>query len=142
MVPTSIQSTKTSSSFSESRKSRKLDFKNVIYVLDLEPEDSGYKLLSALTNNSKLSIISVISLSRSELKEVRIVDNNKATLAFDNWEVSEIFNLYSYFMCKKSENEYFQLRDIEPDLFESFKLSPICDQITRTRKDMPRSNKG
>ena len=143
MVPTLYQSTKpSSSSFSESQKSRKLDFENVIYVLDLEPEDSGYKLLSALTNNGKLSIISVISLSRSELKEVRIVDNNKATLAFDDWEVAEIFNLCSYFMHKRSENENFQLRDIEPESFESFKLSPICDQMTHTRRNMSRSTKG
>ena len=84
MVPTSFQSTKSPSSFSQPRKSRKLDFENVIYVLDLEPEDSGYKLLSALTNNGKLSIISVISLSRSELKEVRVVNNNNTTLVFDD----------------------------------------------------------
>ena len=108
MVPTSFQSTKPSSSFSQSRKSRKLDFENAICVLDLEPEDSGYKLLSALTNNGKLSIISVISLSKSELKEIRVVDNNKTTLAFDDWEVAEIFNLYSYLMHKRNENENFQ----------------------------------
>ena len=84
---TSFQSTKPSSSFSQSRKSRKLDFENVIYLLELEPEDSGYKLLSALTNNGKLSVVSFISLSRSELKEIRVAGANETTLAFDDWEV-------------------------------------------------------
>ena len=100
---TKSPSTKPSSSFSQSRKSRKLDFENVIYLLDLEPEDSGYKLLSALTNNGKLSIVSFMSLSKSELKEIRVADANETTLAFDDWEVSEIFDIYSYFMHKRSE---------------------------------------
>jgi len=142
MVTTSFQSTKPTSSFKQSQKSRKLDFENVICVLDLEPEDSGYKLLSALINNGKLSIISAISLSKSELKEIRVVDNNETTLAFDDWEVAEIFTLCSYFMHKRSEHENFQLREIDPESFESFKLSPICDQITRTRRNMSRSTKG
>ena len=78
-LATLIQSDNPSKSFSQSRKSRKLDFENVISVLELEPEDSGYKLLSSLTNNGKSSIISVISLSRSELKEIRVEDNSKTT---------------------------------------------------------------
>ena len=109
-VPTSPQSTKPSTSFSQSWKSRKLDFENVISLLELEPEDSGCKLLSSLTNNGKLSIISVISLSRSELKEIKAIDNNKTTLAFDDWEVSETFNICSYLMHKRSENKDFQLK--------------------------------
>ena len=111
----------------------------MICVLELEPEDSGYKLLSALTNNGELSIISVISLSRSELKEIRATDDNATTLAFDSWEVSETFNIYSYFMHKRSENEDFQLRDINPESFESFKSSPAYNGTTRTQKNMPRS---
>ena len=134
-----IQSDKPSTSFKQSLKSRKLDFENVICVLELEPEDSGHKLLSTLTNNGKLSIISVISLSRSELKEIRVTDNNATTLAFDDWEVSEMTNVSSYFMHEKCENEDFQLKDIDPSSFESFKLSPICNRTTRTRKDVPRS---
>ena len=78
------KSAKPSSSFSQSRKLRKLDFENVICVLELKPEDSSYKLLLSLTNNGKLSIISVISLSRSELKEIRVEDNDKTTLVFDD----------------------------------------------------------
>ena len=74
-VSFSIQSDKLSASFKQSQKSQKIDFKNVICVLELEPEDSGHKLLSALTNNGKLSIVSVISLSRSKLKEIRIAGN-------------------------------------------------------------------
>ena len=140
-VPTSFQSTKPSSSFSQSQKSRKLDFEHVIYLLDLEPEDSSYKLLSALTNNGKLSMVSFISLSKSELKEIRVVDANKTTLAFDDWEVLEIFNIYSYFMHKKCEtNEDFQLRDIELASFEDSKLRSIYFQMTRTREDMSRSS--
>ena len=91
---TLIQYDKPSASFKQSRKSLKLDFENIICVLELEPEDSGYKLLSSLTNNGKLSIISVISLSRSEFNEIKVIDNNATTLAFDSWEVSEIFNIY------------------------------------------------
>ena len=105
-------------------------------MLELEPEDSGHKLLSALTNNSKPSIVSVMRLSRSELKEIRIADNNKTTLAFDDWEVSEMINISSYFTHKRSENEDFQLSNIDPSSFENFKLSPICNHVTRTRKDM------
>ena len=138
---TKSPSTKPSSSFSQSRKSRKLDFENVIYLLDLEPEDSGYKLLSALTNNGKLSIVSFMSLSKSELKEIRVADANETTLAFDDWEVSEIFDIYSYFMHKRSEtNEDFQLRDIEPGSFEDSKLSRTYFQMTRAREDMSRSS--
>ena len=106
-VPTSFQSAKPSTSFSQSRKSRKLDFENVICVLELEPKDSGYKLLSSLTNNGKLSIISLISLSRNELREIKIIDDDKTTLAFDSWEISEMINIHSYFLHKRSENEYF-----------------------------------
>ena len=53
-IATSIQYDKPSTSFKQSRKSRKLDFENVICVLELEPEDSGHKLLSALTNKIKI----------------------------------------------------------------------------------------
>ena len=108
-------------------------------MLKLEPEDSGHKLLLALTNNGKLSIILAISLSRSELKEIKVKDNDKTTLAFDDWEVSEMINISSYFMHKRCENEDFQLKDIDPLSFKSFKLSPICNRTTHTRKDMPRS---
>ena len=112
----------------------------MIYLLDLEPEDSGYKLLSALTNNGKLSIASFISLSKSELKEVR-VEANKTTLAFDDWEVCEMFNLYSCFMHKKSEaNEDYQLKDVDASTFEDFKWSPAYYKMTRTREDTPRSS--
>ena len=141
---TLIQSDKPSASFKQSRKSLKLDFENIICVLELEPEDSGYKLLSSLTNNGKLSIISVISLSRSEFNEIKVIDNNATTLAFDSWEVSERFNIYSYFMHKRSENEDFELKDINPESFESFKWSPASDQMRRTREDIsrPSSTKG
>ena len=98
---TSFQSTTPSSSFSQSRKSRKLDFENVIYLLDLEPGESGYELLSTLTNNGKLSVVSFISLSRSELKETRVAGVNETTLAFDDWEITEIINIHSYFMHKR-----------------------------------------
>ena len=57
---------------------------------------------------------------------------------FDSWEVSEIFNICSYFMHKRSENEDFQLRDIDPASFEDFKLSPAFNQMVHTRKDASR----
>ena len=138
---TSFQSTKPSSSFSQSRKSRKLDFESMIYLLDLEPEDSGYKLLSALTNNGKMSIAPIISLSRSELKEIRVAGANQTTLAFDDWEVAEILNIHSYFMHKKSEaNEHYQLKDVDASAFEDFKWSTAYSKMTSTREDTPSSS--
>ena len=114
------------SSFSQSRKSRKLDFENVIYLLELEPEDSGYKLLSALTNNGKLSVVSFISLSRSELKEIRVAGANETTLAFDDWEITEIINIHSYFTHKKSEaNEDYPLKDVDASALEDFKWTRL-----------------
>ena len=137
---TSFQSTKPSSSFSQSRKSRKLDFENVIYLLELEPEDSGCNLLSALTNNGKLSVVSFTSLSRSELKEIRVAGANQTTLAFDDWEITEILYIYSYFVHKRSNDENFQLRDIEPGPFEDFKWRSAYYKMASAQESTPRSS--
>ena len=69
-----------------------------------------------------------------------MIDDDKTTLAFDSWEISEMLNIYLCFLHKRSENEDFQLRDIDPESFEDFKWSPALNQMRRAREDMPRSS--
>ena len=68
----------------ESRKLPKLDFENVICLLDLKPEGSGCKLLAALTQNAKQSIIPFLSLSKRELKKLRVTEADNNTLIFND----------------------------------------------------------
>ena len=75
---------------------RKQDFNHIMSILELEKEDTAHKLLMALTQNAKRSIISILNLDRSSLKDLGATDTDGNDLALDDWEVSEIINISRY----------------------------------------------
>ena len=78
------------------REQRKQDFNHIMSILEVEPEDNAYKLLMALTQNAKRSIVSILNLDRNCLKELTAIDDDGNNLALDDWEVSEIINISRY----------------------------------------------
>ena len=50
----------------------------------------------ALIQNAKRSIISILNLDQSYLKNLMAIDADGNNLALDDWEVSEIINIGRY----------------------------------------------
>ena len=78
------------------REQRKQDFNHIVSILEVESQDTAHELLMALTQNAKRSIISILNLGRSSLKDLAaaVADGNNLTLG--DWEVSEIVNISRY----------------------------------------------
>lgn len=75
------------------REQKKQDFNHVMSILEVEPQDNAHKLFMALTQNAKRSIVSILNLDRSSLKDLAAADADDNNLALDDWEVSEIINI-------------------------------------------------
>ena len=78
------------------RTQRKQDFNCIMPMLEVEPQDTAHKLFMALSQNAKHSIISILNLDRSSLKDLGATDTDGNNLALDDWEVSEIINISRY----------------------------------------------
>ena len=99
-------------------------------MLEVEPEDTAHKLFMALTQNAKRSIIAILNLDRSSLKDLGATGTDGNNLALDDWEVSEIINISRYAKhLREQKGEDFRLKDIEISLFQDFKLSPAYTQV-------------
>ena len=67
------------------REQRKLDFEHVMSMLELEPEDSAYKLFMALTQNAKRMILPIMQMNKAELKDLKAECSEGKSLTFDPW---------------------------------------------------------
>ena len=85
----------------------------------------------------KKSIIVILNIGRSGLKDLKAADADENSLALDHWEVSELINISRYaahMRAEKSEN--FRLKDTDLALFKDSKLSPACAQMQHARGDI------
>ena len=71
----------------------KKDFDHIISLLDVEPEDNAHKLFMALTQKGKQNMVTILTMDRSELKDLSATDTDGNVLTLDDLEVSEVINL-------------------------------------------------
>ena len=75
------------------REQRKEDFDCIMSVLEVEPKHDAHKLSMALTQKGKQSMITILNMDKSGLKDLKATDTDGRILAFNDWEVSEIINV-------------------------------------------------
>lgn len=85
---------------------------------EVASEDNVHKLFMELTQKGKQSIITILNMDRSGLKDLKAADANRNAFTLDYWEVSEIINI-----------------NMHEALFEDFKLSPAHTQMQHARSD-------
>ena len=119
------------------RDQRKQDFDHIMSMLEVASEDNAHKLFMALTQKGNRSIITILNMDRSGLKDLKAADADGNTLTLDDWEVSEIINISRHAAHMRAEKgDDFRLKDIDVALFEDFKLSPACTQMQYARCDI------
>ena len=72
------------------QEQRKEDFDYIMSVLEVEPEHDVHKLFMALTEKGKQSMITILNMHKSGLKDLKATDTDGSILAFDDWKVSKI----------------------------------------------------
>ena len=121
------------------REQRKQDFDHIISILEVEPQNNAYKLFIALTQKDKHSIVTILKLDRSSLKDLEATDADNNTLALDDWEISKIININRYAVCLQEEKgKDFRIKDIDLPLFKTFKFSPAYTQLQYAQGDITR----
>ena len=78
------------------REQRRQDFDHIMLILEVASEDCTRKRFMVLTQKGKKSIIAILNMDRSGLKDLKASDTDGNTLTFDDWEVSEIINISRY----------------------------------------------
>ena len=78
------------------REQRKEDFDCIMSVLEVEPEHDVHKLFMALTQKGKQSMITILNMDKSGLKDLKATDADRNALILDDWEVSEIISISRY----------------------------------------------
>ena len=122
------------------QEQRKEDFDYIMSVLEVEPEHDVHKLFMALTQKGKQSMITILNMDKSGLKDLKATDTDGSILAFDDWEVSKIINVNrcaAHLQAEKGED--FRVKGIDLALFEDFKLSPACTQVQYAQGDINRT---
>ena len=107
------------------RDQRKQDFEHVMSMLELEPEDSAYKLFVALTQNAKRIILPIMQMNKADSKDLKATDSEGNSLTFDPWEISHTVNINRYAnYCYVEAGENIRLKDLNREDFEEFLRSP------------------
>ena len=75
-------------------------------MLEADPEDSVHKLFVALTQQEKRSILTIISMDRACLKDLKHTGTEGNTFPFDEWEVQ-------YYPALQKNTQYFFLSNFD-----------------------------
>ena len=66
------------------RERNKKGFDHIMSLLDVEPEDNAHKRFVALTRKGKRSMITILTIDRSGLKDLNVTDANGNVLTLDD----------------------------------------------------------